>query len=363
MVAVAAIWSGCAAIAASAPVLESPLPASDEINDEDELGRDVANSGIEADLGNPVVISHHWLALKAIENHDEQVAIHHVEHVMALVTGSHVAQMAAALTELEDGRLHDASDRIKTMLAGTADPVLSEYRMHLELALFSLDGSQVSNIEHHFEHLLTDAPDSTIPVIENAMKSVAVGDISSARVNIEYLLAESVDADIVQGCIDPTRDRPESSELNISLLAEQGWIEEHGGTDVANFHLRRLAAVAARSLAEIGIILNVENYGSFSIQTESPARQLSTTANGDADLAVLLVQRSLPGDTDGWLDRSGNRIVIENKDDDVNSQALLLAHEIGHFYSLDHRTGTIMQPHGFPLVGIWSSCQRNFMSE
>lgn len=363
MFALVAIESGCTAGSGDVPILESPFPPVSELGEVNEETSSPVNMGVESALGDPLVISHHWLALRAIENGDAQVATHHVEHVLELVTGSHVAQMNAALSDLHGGRLHEAGDRIKAMLAGTADPALSGYRMHLELALYSLKGSQVEDIQHHFEHLMTDAPRSTIVIIEGAMEYVMAGEFTLARSNIEQLLAESVDIDLAQGCIDPTRERPDSGELHISLLAEQGWIEEHGGTAVANFYLRRMGTVAAKSLAEIGITLHVSEYGSFSAQAEPSADLVSPTATGDVDLSVLLTLQALPGDTDAWLDRSGSQIVIENQNDDISAAALLLAHEIGHFYSLDHRTGTIMQPHGFPLVGIWSSCQRNFMRE
>ena len=110
-----------------------------------------------------------------------------------------------------------------------------------------------------------------------------------------------------------------------------------------------------------GITVVGSEYGSYSAQSEL---WLYTVADGgEVDLTVIFAWRELPGTVDARLDRSERRVEIENKNGDISAEALLLVHEIGHFLGLSHRAGPFMQPHGFPLVGVWSLCQRDFMDQ
>lgn len=338
-----------------------PPTMGSEFSQDDNVDSSHANPAVAPDLGGPRVIAYHWLALKAIDNNDEQAAIHHVNHVLELVTGSHRSQMMMTLSDLRDGRTHEAGHQIKEMLAGTADPILSAYRMHLELAPYSLEKSQVVDAQHHFEHLINDGSGPTGLAVENAMVAITEGRLSAAQANIEKLLAESVDADVSGVCADFAHEPPESGEVVIALLADEEWIQKKGGKAVADFHLRRLSSIAASSLAEIGISLLVSEYGSYSAQSD--LWLYTVAAGGEVDLSVIFAGRELPGTVDARLDRSGRRVLIENKNGDIRAEALLLVHEIGHFLGLSHRAGTFMQPHGFPLVGVWSLCQRDFMDQ
>ena len=361
MFTIIAIESGCTSGRGELPTMAPPPTIGTEFSQDDNVDSSHADPAVAPDLGDPRVIAYHWLALKAIDNNDEQAAIHHVNHVLELVTGSHRSQMMMTLSDLRDGRTHKAGHQIKEMLAGTADPILSAYRMHLELALYSLEKSQVVDAQHHFEHLINDGPGPMALTVENAMAAIAEGKFAAARASIEQLLAESVDTDVPGGCADLTHEPPETSEVVIVLLADEEWIEEQGGKAAADFYLRRLASVAASSLAEIGISLLVSEYGSYSAQSD--LWLYTVAAGGEVDLSVFFAGRELPGTVDARLDRSGRRIVIENKNGDIRAEALLLVHEIGHFLGLSHRAGTFMQPHGFPLVGVWSLCQRDFMDQ
>ena len=102
MFAIVAIESGCTSGRGELPTMAPPPTIGSEFSQDDNVDSSHANLAVAPDLGDPRVIAYHWLALKAIDNNDEQAAIHHVNHVLELVTGSHRSQMMMALSDLRD---------------------------------------------------------------------------------------------------------------------------------------------------------------------------------------------------------------------------------------------------------------------
>lgn len=100
------------------------------------------------------LINHHWMALLSLEENEIEEGTHHINHIIDLVTGDHLARMQAILQQLEAGDLHEATHNIEGMLAGTADPTLSIGDMHLQMALSSIRVEDLDAAIHHVEHFI-----------------------------------------------------------------------------------------------------------------------------------------------------------------------------------------------------------------
>ncbi len=135
---------------------------------------------------------HHWMALFALEDGQSSEAAHHINHVIGLVEGEHLARMQEAIQAMESENLHDAEHIIESMIAGTAAPDVTGPEMHLRLAASS---SVVENIEdaiHHLEHYaeLVDSGSPESAIAHRAMELLAGGDLSDAEHEISALLGE-----------------------------------------------------------------------------------------------------------------------------------------------------------------------------
>lgn len=102
-----------------------------------------------------VAAQHHWMALFALEDGDQREAVHHLEHVIELVAGDHLARMQKAASEVREGQLHPAAHTVvENMLAGIAAPGLTKQEMHLQLAISASRVEDAINATHHVEHYL-----------------------------------------------------------------------------------------------------------------------------------------------------------------------------------------------------------------
>ncbi|MCH8090239.1 MAG: cytochrome c, partial [Chloroflexi bacterium] len=112
---------------ARAPVGVMPLFSPDEISNEEleQIAEFIASLPAghmhvrEVDVGREVAL-HHWMALISLEEDEIIEAIHHVEHIIGLVQGIHLARMQEILQQLQEGDVHDGVHGIQDMLAGTA---------------------------------------------------------------------------------------------------------------------------------------------------------------------------------------------------------------------------------------------------
>ena len=95
---------------------------------------------------------HHWMALSAIEDNDQDAAKHHIEHIIELTEAEHQSRMRSALSALEGGETHEAAHTLEEMLAGLSPEELGDTDMHLMLALSSIRMGDKENSLHHLEH-------------------------------------------------------------------------------------------------------------------------------------------------------------------------------------------------------------------
>ena len=96
---------------------------------------------------------HHWMTLFALEDGATLEAVHHIDHIIGLVTGQHLSQMNEAKAELEAGNTHEAIHIIENMLAGTQVDDLTPSEMHAGLARSSALIGDAQQALHHLDHI------------------------------------------------------------------------------------------------------------------------------------------------------------------------------------------------------------------
>jgi hypothetical protein len=126
---------------------------------------------------------HHWMALFAVEEEHQGEAVHHIDHIIELVTGDHLARMQQTRQMVEQGNLHEAGHIVKDMLSGTPSLELSSEEMHLRLALSSTRIEEAAEAAHHLEHYLAVAsPDSEgAASAAEVMELLEAGDLADAE--------------------------------------------------------------------------------------------------------------------------------------------------------------------------------------
>ena len=139
-------------------------------------------------LGDAVAM-HHWMALTALAAERLNEAAHHVTHASELIEDAeHRRVMQAVLGSLEAGRLHDAEHEIEAMLAGTAEPALSEGELHLQLALGAAQVHDGTEASHHLEHFMSEADEHKRESAREALEHIDAGDAEEAGHAIVELL-------------------------------------------------------------------------------------------------------------------------------------------------------------------------------
>ena len=133
---------------------------------------------------------HHWMSLFALEDGKPSEAAHHINHVIELVTGSHLASMQEAIQLIESANLHDAEHMIEGMIAGTAAPDVTSPEMHLRLAASSAVVENGDDAIHHLEHysalIDVDSPEAAVAL--EAMELLDAAEFSQAEHEISELV-------------------------------------------------------------------------------------------------------------------------------------------------------------------------------
>jgi hypothetical protein len=97
---------------------------------------------------------HHWMTLFAIEAESVPEALHHVDHIIDLTEGQHLARMQEARKLLGEGNVQEAEHIIEEMAAGIESTGLDQPAMHLTMALSALRADGSSGAIHHMGHFL-----------------------------------------------------------------------------------------------------------------------------------------------------------------------------------------------------------------
>ncbi len=132
---------------------------------------------------------HHWMALFALEDERPSEAAHHINHVIELVSGEHLARMKDAIQLIEGANLHDAEHMIEGMIAGTAAPDVTGSELHLRLASSSAVVENAEDAVHHLEHYSAligfDSPGAAIAL--EAIELLEAGKLADAEHEISEL--------------------------------------------------------------------------------------------------------------------------------------------------------------------------------
>ena len=121
------------------------------------------------------VSMHHWMAISAVKAENVEEALHHLDHIIDLVDGDHLAAMNEIDEQLRSGDLHDAEHGIESMLVGAAEMDLGMDQLHLELALQSLAIENATEVEHHITHFMETADDDESELANGVIDDVKAG--------------------------------------------------------------------------------------------------------------------------------------------------------------------------------------------
>ncbi len=109
------------------------------------------------------------MALLALEDGSPENALHHIDHLIELVTGPHQAQMMDIKAFVEEGNPHEAIHSIQNMLTGTETDGITRSGIKARLARSSAPMGDVEGAIHHLGHLLevsNDTPGLAGQVVE-----------------------------------------------------------------------------------------------------------------------------------------------------------------------------------------------------
>jgi hypothetical protein len=307
---------------------------------------------------------HHWRALKALEDGNVEDAVHHVEHVAQLVEGDHRDAMSRIVPDLQEGRLDIAQHEIERMLSGYVGPDLSEDQVHLQMALYSLSVDDLEEASHHVAHFMMGARGSNRAGAEAAIAELMEADRATGEELIRSLAADIIDADLPgEVCRADSAERGPDQQIQALVVFDREWSTD--GEDQAMEDAMAVIEEANDALHEIGYHLDVRDYVvwdrpvglSFDDVGHHAAQDLRSAA--EEPLVVVLSGGYPDEQRDGLYLPSINSVVVRHDRSGGSAESTILIHEVGHLVGLEHRAGTYMQPHGFPLVPVWSTCQKS----
>ena len=137
------------------PVFPPSQISNSELNEIAEYIESLGGDHMHMVMNEPAQESaqHHWMTLFALEDGAAEEAVHHIDHIINLVTGQHLVQMNQARSEIEAGELHEGLHIIENMLAGVQVEDLTPSEMHAGLARSSALIDDAEGALHHLDHI------------------------------------------------------------------------------------------------------------------------------------------------------------------------------------------------------------------
>ncbi|MDA0988430.1 MAG: c-type cytochrome [Chloroflexi bacterium] len=211
---------------------------------------------MEIDLG-PAIQMHHWMALFAVEDGEFQEAIHHVEHLLNVLEGDHLARMKNVLTELQAGNPQDAGHEIEEMLAGVLDDGVSGITMHVTLALSSVRVDDAEAAIHHLEHFAEIGDGANLEMGNEILALLQAGNLTEAEHELTELLeamgvAVETDMDTAHSPLQEALEAMEQGNLDTAATELGEFIESATGMD-------RIKAQEALTLIQAGSLHDAED--------------------------------------------------------------------------------------------------------
>ena len=136
-------------------------------------------------------LSHHRMALTAFEATNVTEAQHHIEHLIDILEGQHLALMQEALQITLTGDIHDAQHMIEAMLSDVQPEEESLATLHLRLGLSGLRVDGVDEAIHHLDHAAADAEAGELAEVEEILAFIAAGDLAEAEEHLSGMLGQT----------------------------------------------------------------------------------------------------------------------------------------------------------------------------
>ncbi len=136
-------------------------------------------------------LSHHRMALTAFEAANVTDAGHHIEHLIDILEGQHLALMQEAQQITLTGDVHDAQHMIEAMLSDVQPEEESLATLHLRLGLSGLRVDGVNEATHHLEHVIADAEAAELAEVEEVLAFLAAGDLAEAEEHLAGILGQT----------------------------------------------------------------------------------------------------------------------------------------------------------------------------
>ena len=179
------------------PIGAMPVFGPEQLTTEqlDDLAAYVESLGGEHGHGNEAAVSpadaslsHHRMALLAFEAENLPEAEHHIEHLIGLLEGQHLALMQEALEKTLAGEAHDAQHMVEAMLADVSPPDEGLGVLHLKLALTSLRVGSGQDAAHHIDHAVDFVPAELLAEVDELRDLIAEGDLAETEEHLSQVL-------------------------------------------------------------------------------------------------------------------------------------------------------------------------------
>ncbi|MCH7642241.1 MAG: c-type cytochrome [Chloroflexi bacterium] len=133
-------------------------------------------------------LAHHRMALTAFSADNVDEAEHHIEHLIGILDGQHLALMQEALDLTLSGDIHDAQHMIEGMLSDVQPADESFVTLHFKLGLAGLRATGNGEAAHHLEHAAAVADGDELAEINEILALLAADEKIEAEEHLSALL-------------------------------------------------------------------------------------------------------------------------------------------------------------------------------
>ena len=133
--------------------------------------------------------AHHWMAHHALRSNDAEHGIHHLGHARELAKDqAHRADIDRALALARAKRLEEAAHAVVEMVSSKVTPDVPMEKLHLRLALGSIDDGNTKEVQHHLQHYVDGTSLHNRKHAEELLALVKKGDLATVKKRLAHLL-------------------------------------------------------------------------------------------------------------------------------------------------------------------------------